>query len=355
MEYWAPKKTLRKYGGRKTDSFNFLYKRESGEIYTYNILDGKQRIESLILFIGNERNNLKIDKWGDYFFGKADKKNVNFRIEIDDEKVGFKDLTDGKVRAFGEYVIPTVEITMGEDTELSEIISLFVDINQQGVAVKRFDIVKAMCRNDKIMKQTFSLIATKQRRRKDIFYKMVGNEFTYVFKKTSSVAKTVNASSKVDKMWERLLEIAIFAITKQHRKPVDVLKEFIGSRREQLETVHELGKDYLKNLREIFRFLKKAYVLSHQLSVSKLATDMTHFYTMVTTFLNSDLIRTEPFDKLVTKLVKFSDLINKNGKGAEPKIRFKIKNYLELSTKHTTDVDRRKKREESFLNIINNL
>src|SRR3989338_1874711 len=48
----------------------FLYKKESGETYTYNILDGKQRIESLILFIGNQRNNLKIDNWNDYFFSQ---------------------------------------------------------------------------------------------------------------------------------------------------------------------------------------------------------------------------------------------------------------------------------------------
>ncbi len=58
----------------------FLYKKESGETYTYNILDGKQRIESLILFIGNQRNNLKIDNWNDYFFSQADKKNINLMI-----------------------------------------------------------------------------------------------------------------------------------------------------------------------------------------------------------------------------------------------------------------------------------
>src|SRR5580704_5788090 len=33
----------------------FLYKEASGSKYSYNILDGKQRLESLLLFVGGER------------------------------------------------------------------------------------------------------------------------------------------------------------------------------------------------------------------------------------------------------------------------------------------------------------
>jgi len=33
----------------------FLYKEPAGSKYSYNILDGKQRLESIILFVGNER------------------------------------------------------------------------------------------------------------------------------------------------------------------------------------------------------------------------------------------------------------------------------------------------------------
>jgi hypothetical protein len=51
------------------------------------------------------------------------------------------------VRNFAEYAIPTVEIQLDEGTTLDEIISLFVDINQQGVPVNRFDVVKAMYKN----------------------------------------------------------------------------------------------------------------------------------------------------------------------------------------------------------------
>mgnify|MGYP001558239769 CR=1 FL=1 len=183
---------------------------------------------------------------------------------------------------------------------------------------------------------------------------MMSNEFTHVLKKTNLIAKTTDVNSKVDKMWERLLEIAIFVITKKHRKPVDVLKGVISSREPSVKP-HQLNQEHLESLRKVFRFLKQAYSSSsNYLGSSKLATDMTHFYTMVTTLLNSNLIETENSDKLIDKLIIFSDLINKS-KESTGKIKSKIKEYLELSVKHTTDVDRRKKREDLFLEIIKSL
>lgn len=37
----------------------FLYKEAAGSKYTYNILDGKQRLESVILFISNDPRRLE--------------------------------------------------------------------------------------------------------------------------------------------------------------------------------------------------------------------------------------------------------------------------------------------------------
>ena len=39
----------------------FLYKEAAGSQYEYNILDGKQRLESLILFIGGSRDDLSVN------------------------------------------------------------------------------------------------------------------------------------------------------------------------------------------------------------------------------------------------------------------------------------------------------
>jgi len=122
----------------------FLYKQASGAQFAYNIIDGKQRLESLILFIGNARSDLRVDNVKDYFFEQKEKKQVNFPIEIDGKRQTFKNLSDAIVRPFREYAIPTIEIDLDdEETSLDEIINLFVDINQQGEPVKRFDIVKS--------------------------------------------------------------------------------------------------------------------------------------------------------------------------------------------------------------------
>ena len=59
----------------------FIYKEPSGSRYSYNILDGKQRIESLILFIANQTGGggrLAIQQWAKYFHTTKDRKDANF-------------------------------------------------------------------------------------------------------------------------------------------------------------------------------------------------------------------------------------------------------------------------------------
>src|SRR6266851_4972116 len=58
----------------------FLYKEAVGSKYSYNILDGKQRLESLILFIADDRPDVKIDKWQKYFFGPSYRTNARFSL-----------------------------------------------------------------------------------------------------------------------------------------------------------------------------------------------------------------------------------------------------------------------------------
>ena len=84
----------------------FLYKEAAGSRYSYNILDGKQRLESLILFIGNKRSDFAITRWDRYFFSKAERKDVSFRIDLPDGKQSFSDLDEAVVRDFREYAIP---------------------------------------------------------------------------------------------------------------------------------------------------------------------------------------------------------------------------------------------------------
>jgi uncharacterized protein with ParB-like and HNH nuclease domain len=122
----------------------FLYKEAAGSQFEYNILDGKQRLESLILFIGSARSDLNVVGVRDYFFEAKEKNQANYGIELDGQKVTFKELSDDIVRRFREYAIPTIEIELDDESSLDEIINLFVDINQQGERVKRSDIIKAI-------------------------------------------------------------------------------------------------------------------------------------------------------------------------------------------------------------------
>ncbi len=332
----------------------FLYKEASGSSYIYNILDGKQRLESLILFIGKKRDDQFIKNWRDYFYTSQDKKGVNFWIHFDGRKITFEGLSNDSVRNFGEYVIPVIEITLDEATSLADIISLFVDINQQGVAVKRFDIVKAMCQNAAILKQTFDMIAIKQKRREDVFYKMKNNSLTFVLKRLSAIAKAPESNSRVDRMWERLLEIAIFSATLTHKKPVDILKGFINAR--EIGDVKKIEREHRRILKKVFDILKRVYSKA-KLSNTKLATDGTHFYTMVTTLIKNDALREMHERQLAKRFAKFSKILNNNTlvKSQPPKIRKRLNKYLDLSSKHTTDISRRSDREELFAEIIEGL
>lgn len=331
----------------------FLYKEAKGSTYTYSILDGKQRIESIILFIGSQRtDDLNISKWNAYFQSKRQKKDVNFWINIAGKRTTVKDLDDVSTRNLGEYVLPIIEITMDDDTTLDEIISLFVDINQQGVRVDRFDIVKAICRNDPLLSQVFQFVAIAEKRGEDILYKSKKTSYAFVLKRLSQISKAKEQSERVDRMWERLLEIAIFLKTKSHKKPVDILNNFINSGVSSKN--QKLNKLEQNKIKIVFDFLKRIY--SETLpSTSKLVIDATQFYSLATTLLNSNLIESMSFESLSGKIKKFSDIIENpklHKSSLKGDVRKKIDEYIELSVRHTTDPTKRTRREEIIKDLL---
>jgi len=182
---WKPtmrKKLLENIVRGKPIPAIFLYKKESGSKYSYNILDGKQRLESILLFIGDKREDFAIDNWRNYFF----KANVRGNFKINVAKQGeradtqsFAELDPSEVREFREYKIPTIEIEMDkEEGGLQQLIDLFIDINQQGEKVKRWEIIRTMVQGNHLLSDVLKLVAIRQKRRKDVFYKMVDNDFT---------------------------------------------------------------------------------------------------------------------------------------------------------------------------------
>jgi hypothetical protein len=156
-------------------------------------LDGKQRLESLILFIGGARDDMMVNGVKDYFFDKKEKRQANFAINLDGKKTTFAQLPEELVREFREYAIPTIEIDLDDNSSLNEIINLFVDINQKGEKVKRFDIVKAIGNENPLLSDVFDLIATKEHRKGDIFFKKKGTVFSRVLQQLQTVQAASDA------------------------------------------------------------------------------------------------------------------------------------------------------------------
>lgn len=332
----------------------FLYKEPDGSKYSYNILDGKQRLESLLLFIANSRHDVSINDIKQYFFTKKERDAIGFGIDLSGKKTSFKNLSDDAVRNLMEYSIPTIEINLDkedQETSLDEIIQLFIDINQQGVKVERFHIVKAMGKNP-LLKDVFNLIAIKQDRKKDVFYKMKSSDYSSVLDKLQIMQNLPDQNTKVDRMWERLLEIVLFNRTRKHRPPAQILKTFIGGKGGDSDR-KRITSSELKQLNAVFRFLKASYSQAG-IAKSKFATDQTHFYTMVTTFLDGDLLKPAggaPNVKEVRrKLLEFARILD----GARPpkKLAAAVSDYQELSVKQTTHIGRRTARQARFTEIM---
>jgi hypothetical protein len=236
----------------------FLYKEAAGSQFEYNILDGKQRLESLILFIGSAKADLNVVGVRDYFFEQKEKNQVNFAIELDGKKITFKGLSDDIVRRFREYAIPTIEIDLDDDSSLDEIINLFVDINQQGERVKRFDIIKAIGQGNPLLQSVFELVAQKQTRKKDTLFKKKNNVYTRVLEKLQIVQAAGDRNQRVDRMWERLVEIVLFIRTGSHRPPGQVLKAFIKTEQTNTDT-SAMSTAEVARIRRCFTFLDKTY------------------------------------------------------------------------------------------------
>lgn len=329
----------------------FLYREEKGDKYTYNILDGKQRLESLILFIGNHRPSMQVKRPQDFFYDKTVQSDANFKVPIDGKKQGLSELDESVFRDFREYVIPTIEITLSGDAEapLDEMIDLFVDINQYGAKVKRFDIVKAMTK-DKLLFDAFALVAIKRKAGKDTLYKAVNNEFTQTLKKLQVVASLHSANSRVDRMWELMVEMILFVRNKKHRTPVDILKSFIKAKHAKPEGTR-VTKPEMVELRKAFRFLRVAY-RSKAISESRLAVNQIHFYTMVTAIIGDDLLSKYSESDLIDKLAKFGALLEPAAKPQGKALREIFKEYETLSAKHTTHPGRRLDRQVQFVNAL---
>jgi hypothetical protein len=281
------------------------------------------------------------------------RKDAGFAVDFGDrKKKTFADLDETTVARLREYLIPTIEIELNENTSLNEMIALFVDINQFGVKVNRINIVRAMKQNDPLLKDVYELIAERQVRRQDVFTRRKKTPFVAVLKHLKIVSTVADSTVQADRMWEKLLEWALFVRSNgTHRKPTEILKSFI----KKPDAPAKLSKRERTGLTKVFCFLRAAYAKSRTLAESRLATDQTHFYTMATALLSGDLLSRFDEDTLIAKLTRFASLIEKNPDsqaGHTTSLEKAVARYRDLSTEKTTDAARRKERQQELIKAV---
>jgi hypothetical protein len=337
----------------------FMYKDVedvSGSAFKFNILDGKQRLDSVVLFLASDAGSSRfgVKNWKDYIVDPLYRRDAKFSVDFGDKKKkSFLELNDTTVAKLREYMIPTIQIELNENTSLNELIMLFVDINQYGVRVNRNNIVRALKKSDPLLKDIYDMIATREKRRRDVLTKRKSTPFTAVLKNLKIVSSVADKAIQADKMWEKLLELALFVRSGgNHRKPTEILKSFI----KKPDSPEKLSKSERAALTKAFVFLSAAYNESPSLRESRLATDQTHFYTMATTLVVSDLVEKDTNGRLVKKLTQFASLIDKGVNPDDPPsetpLDKAIARYRLLSTEKTTDATRRKERQQEMVKAL---
>jgi len=333
----------------------FMYKDVSGSAFKFNILDGKQRLDSILMFLAVDSGSklFGVQNWRDYILDKHYRDDASFMVDFGDgKKKGLKDLDENTIARLREYLVPTIEIELNENTSLNELINLFVDINQFGVRVNRVNIVRALKQNDPLLKDVYALIAERQVRKQDVFTKRKSTPFVYVLKRLHIISGVANKTVQADRMWEKLLELALFVRSGgNHRKPTEILKSFI----KKPDIPAKLSSSERSTLTKAFTFMKRAYGTSPSLEKSRLATDQTHFYTMATALLGSDLLGRIDEPNLIQKITKFALLIEKPydpQTAPKDELEKAIRKYLSLSGEKTTDATRRKERQAEFVKAL---
>ena len=330
----------------------FIYKKEANSKYVYSILDGKQRLESILMFIRDDNPELRIHTWKDYIADFKYRAEAGFPVNVGDskKKLSFREFPNDEIRTLREYAIPTIEITLDEDTNLDEIIGLFVDINQYGAKVTRIDIIKAMKRKDPLLESVYGLVAEKRQKGMDVFTKISRSVFRRVLRKLSAVSSAANKAAEADRMWAKLMELVLFIRAGDvHSKGSAALKKFMDAQEEPA-----LNDAERKKLKRVFSFLAGAYAKG--LATTRLASEYSHFYIMATALLSEQFFPLNTDDagrkELVRKLTAFGKLIEQE---PAPKEDTNMGKYLVLSNRQTTDAAKRVERERIFKLLVQEL
>jgi hypothetical protein len=166
--------------------------------------------------------------------------------------------------------------------------------------------------------------------------------------KLNIVSRLSDKNSQVDRMWERLTEIALFSRSKQHRAPASILKAFINPGK---ELNNRLREHELTQLRLAFGFVSETYRRIPNLAETKFATDQPQFYTLITTLLSTDLMDRYDRKELGNRIFMVAKIID--GTLSPPKkLKKSIAEYRVAAAKQTTNPNRREMRQDVLVKAI---
>ncbi len=222
-----------------------------------------------------------------------------------------------------------------------------MDINQEGVKVNRFDVVKALGK-DPLFRQVMGLVGQKKTKKKSSYLKIKNGSFSKVLGRLDAVSRLTDENSQVNRMWERMTEIALYSRSHQHRAPADILKAFINPDRAKNR---RLSESELGKLRAVFGFLEGAYRRHPELADSRVATDQPQFYTLVTTLLSTNLLDQYPTQDLEARILAGAKIVDGTAP-TPPELKRAIGEYRVAAQKQTTHPKPREKRQQVLMRMI---
>lgn len=300
----------------------FLYERQEGGSPVYDVIDGKQRLESIFMFMGSIR--------GQRYSTKTPLPGTEEVTVVDWNLLKRKGLQSG----FLSYKIPVIEV----DGEMADIINLFVRINSTGKALTRQEQRNARYYNSPFLKEAARLAKK--------FEKALVNYGVF------SVGQ-ISRMKHIELVCELMLSLV----------QGDVLNKKTALDQVMASSSFD-GRQLAKALRLVTATLNRVFKMFPELKTTRFR-QVTDFYTLVVLvgrFEQEGLILIDrKRNRLASELLQAFALqvdevreLQRKTKGAKPEQEL-YREYLLTVSQMTDDVNQRRKREAILAGILHSL
>jgi hypothetical protein len=296
----------------------FFYRREIGGKLIFDVIDGKQRLESIFMFTGAMRGR---------FSTRTQLPDSESREWIDWKQLGKKGLQS---KMLG-YELPVIEV----DGEIGEIIEVFVRINSTGKALTRQEKRNAKYYNSAFLKEASRL----------------ANRFEkYLRQNRILSAIQISRMKHIEFMCELMLSLEQMNVLNKKRA-LDQVMDSKSLDGRQLRLASRRVVTTLNRVKIMFPNLKETRL--------KQITDFYSLSVLIGKFERDGLILTDrrrnrlAWDLLVAFATKVDEVgeLRRKLKGAHPNQEL-YRDYLATVLQATDEVNQRRRREEILSNIL---